>query len=147
MMRRRTIVGQIRLTGVRDTPLSVDEVIAAVSDPGAGGLCVFVGTVRDDDGGRQVSRLDYEAHPAAEKALVDVCSRVAEAVNVTAVAAIHRTGRLAIGDIAVVTAVSAPHRGEAFTACEMLIDDLKTSVPIWKHQVFADGTDEWVGSA
>lgn len=137
---------EVRLIAVRDTPLSVDEVIAAVADPRAGGLCVFIGTVRDSDGGRQVDQLDYEAHPNAEQTLRDVCERVAQSADVTAIAAVHRTGSLAIGDLAVVTAVSAPHRQEAFATCRSLIDDLKTSVPIWKHQLFGDGSDEWVGS-
>lgn len=139
-------MSEIRLLAVRDERLSVDEVIAAVSDPGAGGLCVFIGTVRETDDGRSVVRLDYEAHPSAEQELHNACARVAESADVTAIAAVHRTGSLTIGDVAVVAAVSAPHRHEAFTACRMLIDDLKSSVPIWKHQLFGDGTEEWVGS-
>jgi len=132
--------------GVRETGLSVDEVVAAVTDPAAGGVAVFAGAVRDEDGGRQVSALSYSAHPSAEAELWRVAEQVAIKFPVTAVAAVHRIGDLKIGDLAVVVATSAPHRAEALDACRALIDELKASVPIWKHQVFADGTTEWVGS-
>ncbi|HLJ99907.1 MAG TPA: molybdenum cofactor biosynthesis protein MoaE [Streptosporangiaceae bacterium] len=136
----------VRLVGVRETGLSVDEVVAAVTDPAAGGVAVFAGAVRDEDGGRQVSALSYSAHPSAEAELWRVAEQVAIKFPVTAVAAVHRIGDLKIGDLAVVVATSAPHRAEALDACRALIDELKASVPIWKHQVFADGTTEWVGS-
>jgi molybdopterin synthase catalytic subunit len=135
----------IRLLGIRDTALSVDEVLAAVSDGAAGGTTVFVGTVRDSDEGRPVTSLGYSAHPSVEDVLREVAERVAAAHPVVALAAVHRVGDLAVGDIAVVVAVSSAHRGEAFTACRALIDDLKSQVPIWKHQSFTDGSDEWVG--
>ncbi|MGH8838735.1 MAG: molybdenum cofactor biosynthesis protein MoaE [Jiangellaceae bacterium] len=131
---------------MRDVPLSVDEVLAAVSDPGAGGTCVFVGTVRDVDGGRGVHELEYTAHPSVDEVLRDVADDVAGTFPVRALAAVHRVGDLAVGDIAVVVAASAPHRGEAFDACRRMIDELKKRVPIWKHQLFDDGTEEWVGS-
>jgi len=131
---------------MRDEPLSVDEVLATVSDPGAGGTCVFVGTVRDVDGGRGVHELDYTAHPSVDEVLRDVADDVAGTFPVRALAAVHRVGDLAVGDIAVVVAASAPHRGEAFDACRRMIDELKKRVPIWKHQLFDDGTEEWVGS-
>jgi molybdopterin synthase catalytic subunit len=137
--------GPIRLLAVRDSPLSVDEVLAAVADPAAGGTVVFVGTVRDVDEGKQVGALGYSAHPSVEAALREVAERVAAAHPVRALAAVHRVGDLAIGDLAVVVAVSCPHRGEAFEACRQLIDDLKAQVPIWKHQTFTDGSQEWVG--
>ncbi len=136
---------RVRLTQVRETPLSVDEVLAAVADPAAGGTCVFVGAVRDEDGDRAVSALAYSAHPTAAAQLQAVAEAVAERHEVTAVAATHRVGDLAIGDLAVVVAVSAPHRAEAFAAARDLIDTLKSTVPIWKHQQFDDGADEWVG--
>lgn len=136
----------IRLLALRDTPLSVDEVLGAVSDPAAGGIALFVGTVRDHDGGRSVIRLGYSAHPSAEAVLGEVAGKVASDFPVVALAAVHRIGDLAIGDLAVVVAVACPHRAEAFAACRRLIDDLKGSVPIWKHQRFSDGTDEWVGA-
>jgi molybdopterin synthase catalytic subunit len=137
--------GVLRLLDVRDEPLSVDEVFTAVSDPGAGGVALFVGTVRAQDGGRGVAGLGYSAHPAALDQLRAVAEEVVAAHPVLALAAVHRVGDLAVGDLAVVVGVACPHRGDAFTACRMLIDELKSRVPIWKHQVFDDGGDEWVG--
>jgi molybdopterin synthase catalytic subunit len=135
----------IRLLAVRETALSVDEVLAAVADPVAGGTVVFVGTVRDEDSGKAVEALGYSAHPSVDVALREVAEHVAATHPVTALAAVHRVGDLAVGDLAVVVAASCPHRAEAFTACQALIDELKAIVPIWKNQVFADGSQEWVG--
>jgi molybdopterin synthase catalytic subunit len=140
-------VDTIRLAELRDTPLSADEVLGAVSDPVAGGIALFVGTVRDNDGGRDVVRLEYSAHPSAAAELRRVAEKVAASFGATAVAAVHRVGELAVGDLAVVVAVSCPHRGEAFDACRALIDELKRSVPIWKRQQYAGGGSEWVNGA
>ena len=137
----------IRLAEIREEPLSVEEVRAAVSDPGAGGIALFAGTVRDQDGGQGVVRLSYSAHPSATAELRRVAEKVAAEFGVLALAAVHRVGDLDIGDLAVVVAVACPHRGEAFEACRQLIDTLKHEVPIWKHQRFGDGSSEWVGSA
>ena len=139
-------VETIRLLEIRDTALSVDEVLAAVGDEAAGGTTVFVGTVRDHDHGKPVTGLSYSAHPTAEAELRRVAEKVAADFPVTALAAVHRVGDLRLGDTAVIVAVSCPHRGEAFAASRRLIDDLKREVPIWKHQVFADGSSEWVGA-
>ncbi|MFJ2936783.1 molybdenum cofactor biosynthesis protein MoaE [Streptomyces sp. NPDC087219] len=136
----------MRLLAVRDTPLSPDEVYAAVGDDAAGGTALFVGTVRDHDGGRPVASLAYNAHPGAEAELRRVAEKVAADFPVRAVAAVHRTGHLAVGDIAVIAAVSCPHRAEAFAACARLVEDLKHEVPIWKRQIFVDGDEEWVGA-
>lgn len=136
----------VRLIGLRDCALSLDEVRAAVTDPAAGGIALFAGAVRDNDHRQRVAGLSYSAHPGAEAGLRRVATEVAEKFEVTAIAVVHRTGDLDIGDLAVVAAVSCPHRAEAFDACRMLIDELKASVPIWKHQRFADGSTEWVGS-
>ncbi|GAA2471633.1 molybdenum cofactor biosynthesis protein MoaE [Streptomyces thermolineatus] len=138
--------GPVRLLAVRDDALSVDEVLAAVGDDAAGGTALFVGTVRDHDGGAPVTALSYSAHPSAESELRRVAEKVAADFPVRAMAAVHRVGDLRVGDVAVVVAVSCPHRAEAFEACRRLIDDLKREVPIWKHQTFADGTEEWVGA-
>lgn len=135
----------IRLAQIRDVPLSVDEVLAAVADSGAGGTAMFVGTVRDEDHRRAVTGLGYTAHPQAEDRLREVMEKAVTGYDVRAIAAVHRIGDLAIGDLAVVVAAACPHRDQAFAACRALIDDLKAQVPIWKHQVFADGGDEWVG--
>lgn len=136
----------IRLLAIREHPLSVDEVLTAITDPRAGGTCLFVGTVREVDGGRDVTSLGYEAHPLVTDKLREVAERVVAEVRVRAVAVVHRVGRLEIGDAAVIVGVAAEHRQEAFDACRRLIDDLKREAPIWKHQMFGDGTDEWVGS-
>ena len=136
----------IRLIAVRESELSVDEVRAAVADPAAGGIALFAGAVRDSDHDRGVSGLSYSAHPSAVDELRRVAEVIAEKYPVIGIAAVHRVGDLAIGDLAVVLAVSCPHRAEAFDACRDLIDILKASVPIWKHQRFGDGTAEWVGT-
>ncbi|HEY3923904.1 MAG TPA: molybdenum cofactor biosynthesis protein MoaE [Acidothermaceae bacterium] len=128
----QTPAGVVRLVGIRDLPLSVDEVLAAVADPAAGGTTVFIGTVRSADGGREVNSLRYEAHPDAIVVLRDVAQEVAEKHDAIAIAAVHRTGLLAIGDLAVVVAVAAAHRGEAFAAGKELIDEVKARVPMWK---------------
>ncbi len=137
----------VRLIAVRESELSLDEVRAAVADPAAGGIVLFAGTVRDSDHNLEVSGLSYSAHPSAEDELRRVAEVIAEKFPpVIGIAVVHRVGDLAIGDLAVVTAVSCPHRAEAFGACRELIDMLKASVPIWKHQRFDDGTAEWVGT-
>lgn len=145
------MVEEITLAAVRDTPLSVDEVLDAVADPRAGGTAVFLGTVRDHDHGRGVAELGYSAHPTVEAQLRAVMEKIlsgtfGEGRPVVKLAAVHRVGDLEIGDTAVVVAASAEHRQEAFEACRRLIDDLKAQVPIWKRQSFTDGEDEWVGS-
>ncbi len=136
----------IRLLALRDTPLDVAELLAAVQDPAAGGVVSFTGLVRDHDSGRAVHELEYVAHPDAVAALRAVAEAVAADLPVHGLAAVHRTGLLAVGDVAVVVAASAAHRGQAFEAARRLIDDLKATVPVWKRQVFADGEQEWVGT-
>lgn len=131
---------------ITNVPLSMDAAVASVSAERAGGVVAFVGVVRDHDGGTPVASLDYSAHPSALGHLQSLADRVASRPGVVSVYAAHRVGHLDIGEAAVVLAVSAEHRGEAFEACRDLIDELKASVPIWKHQRFADGRDEWVGT-
>jgi len=136
----------VRLVALRETPLLVDEVLDALGDEEAGGLTVFVGRVRNHDHGLDVLGLEYSAHPTALESLRRVCADVAAEYDVHGVAAVHRVGPLEIGDIAVIVATTAAHRGDAFAASRALIDTLKSEVPIWKHQRFADGTTEWVGT-
>lgn len=136
----------IRLLDIRDSALSADEVLAAIADPAAGGTALFIGTVRNHDHERPVDELGYEAHPDALVQLRQVAERVCADQPVIALAAVHRTGELAIGDAAVIVGVAAAHRDAAFAACRRLIDDLKAEVPIWKHQHFTDGASEWVGA-
>lgn len=136
----------VRLLDVREDALDPAEVLAAVADASAGGVNLFVGAVRDHDHGHDVVRLEYSAHPTAVQVLTEVAEEVAAEFEAVAIAAVHRIGVLEVGDLAVVSAVSAAHRDQAFAASRALIDRLKERVPIWKHQTFADGTDEWVGS-
>jgi molybdopterin synthase catalytic subunit len=149
--------GAVRLVAIEETPLDVAAVLDALGDDAAGGVNVFIGRVRDHDrrggcgtaaygGSEAVAGLDYSAHPSALQRLREVCDQVAARHDVHAVAAVHRVGPLAIGDIAVIAATAAAHRGESFAATRDLIDTLKSEVPIWKHQRFADGSDEWVGT-
>ncbi|KEZ36322.1 molybdopterin synthase [Frankia sp. CcI156] len=139
-------VARVTLAEIRDGVLSVDECMAAVRSPGVGGIALFVGTVRGHDQGRGVTDLTYQAHPRAGTEIARVAGDVAATAPVLAVAVVHRTGHLAVGDTAVIVAVGAAHRAEAFAACRRLIDDIKEQVPIWKHQIFADGAAEWVGA-
>lgn len=137
----------MRLVDVRDTPIDAAEVLAAVGDPAAGGIALFVGTVREQDHGDAVTHLEYSAHPTVVARLHELAAEIAAEHDAVAVAALHRVGVLAVGDVAVVSAVAAAHRGSAFDASRVLIDRLKAEVPIWKHQVFADGAEEWVDHA
>jgi molybdopterin synthase catalytic subunit len=136
----------VRLLDLRETALDAAEVLAAVEDPAAGGVNLFVGAVRDHDGGAEVDHLDYSAHPTALDRMREVAEQVAAEFDALALAAVHRVGTLHIGDVAVVVAASAAHRGDAYDASRALIDRLKATAPIWKHQVFADGREEWVGT-
>lgn len=140
------VVSEVVLADIRETPLSVDEVIGAVRHPRAGGIATFIGVVRERDHGHVVETLDYTSHPSAPQVLRDLAERLATGAEVIRVAVVHRVGHLEIGDLAVVVAVSAAHRGPALQVCRELVDTLKTTVPIWKHQVFDDGSDEWVGT-
>ncbi len=137
--------GRSTYAAVTDAPLSVDGLLARVSDPRVGGIGLFIGVIRDVDEGTTVDSLDYTRHPSAAEALQACADRVAACYDVLTVAVEHRTGHLEIGDLAVVVAVGAVHRGPALEACRRLIDDLKAQVPIWKEQHFADGTASWVG--
>jgi molybdopterin synthase catalytic subunit len=119
-----------------------------VAHHSAGAVVAFAGVVRDHDGGRTVTRLEYSAHPSAEQTLADVAAEIAaESQGVRAIAVSHRVGTLNIGDAALVAAVAADHRGAAFETCARLVDRVKERLPVWKHQYFADGSDEWVNSA
>lgn len=137
---------RVRRASVGEEPISVAAMAAAVADPRCGAVVTFDGVVRDHDGGRGVLALDYSAHPLAEQALAEVARDVAAAHGDVIVAIAHRVGPLAVGDTALACAVAAPHRKLAFSACDMLVDEVKARVPIWKHQRFADGGTEWVGA-
>lgn len=133
------------LCALRDQPLSVDEAIAAVRRPDAGGIAVFLGVVRDHNDGRAVTLLEYEAYDSmAEKEMRAIAAELERELPGVTVAVVHRTGRLEIGDLAVVCAASAPHRDQAFSACRALIDRIKERVPIWKRE-HGEGGPHWVG--
>lgn len=125
-------------------PLSVEDLATLVSAPSAGAVVTFAGVVRDHDHGRSVDALAYEGHPSAQAVIEEVAADLAARHPVIAVAVTHRVGELKIGDTALACAVSAAHRRQAFEACADLVDDVKRRLPIWKHQTFTDGTDEWV---
>ena len=148
-------------------PISVAQAIAAVESDTAGAVVSFSGVVRNHDGGKPVERLSYSAHPTAHQVMADVVAQLAaehaghalgtDAVGTDAVGtaaggepvriwAAHRVGMLEIGDPALVCAVSASHRGQAFEVCSELVDRIKEQVPIWKEQFFSDGSVEWVGA-
>jgi molybdopterin synthase catalytic subunit len=133
---------------VGEQPLDVAEHAELVEQAAAGAVVTFAGVVRDHDGGRGVLALDYSAHPTAEKVVTQVAAAVAaRAAGVRAIAVSHRVGRLQVGDVALACAVAADHRREAFATCAELVDEVKRLLPVWKHQSFVDGSDEWVGSA
>jgi molybdopterin synthase catalytic subunit len=126
-------------------PLSLDRAIAAVAHAGAGAVVTFVGTVRDVNDGRPVTLLEYEAYESMARAEMGrIASEIEREIAGTRVAVHHRIGSLRVGDAAVVCAASAPHRGEAFRACRLLIDRVKERVPIWKREHGPDGP-YWVG--
>jgi molybdopterin synthase catalytic subunit len=130
-------------------PLSVDEALAFIADPAAGGTCVFIGTVRDhSDGGRDVTGLTYEAwEELAADRLRELAADLFDRWPIEKVALLHRTGHLKVGDASVVVAVSSAHRPEAFEACRHSIERLKVDVPIWKKESFVSGASEWVMGA
>ncbi len=132
------------LARVTEEPLSVAEHEAAVGDKAAGAVVSFAGVVRDHDGGRSVTELEYVGHPTAADLIAEIAAEFAARPEVQGVAVSHRVGRLAIGDVALACAVSAAHRGQAFAACAELVDEVKARLPIWKRQVFTDGAEEWV---
>jgi molybdopterin synthase catalytic subunit len=132
------------LCEISTEPLSADAHQAAVTGPASGAIVVFSGVVRDHDHGRPVVSLEYVGHPSAAEVLQACRAEILADPLVHAVAVSHRIGELQVGDAALVAAVSAAHRAEAFAACGRLVDIVKKRLPIWKRQVFPDGTDEWV---
>ena len=136
------MTGRIELT---EGPLAIDPVAAAVGRPGAGGIALFVGAVRDEADGRAVTLLEYDAYrPMALAEMTRIVQELEAAQPEVRLAVSHRVGALQVGDVAVVCAASAPHRPEAFAACRRLIDEIKARVPIWKREHGPDGA-YWVG--
>ena len=129
---------------VSEEGLSVAEHEALVRHPAAGAVVSFSGVVRDHDGGREVSLLEYVGHPSAEEILAEIAAEFGTLAEVEALAVSHRVGVLKVGDTALACAVASAHRQEAFALCGRLVDEVKHRLPIWKRQVFADGSEEWV---
>jgi molybdopterin synthase catalytic subunit len=135
----------IRQVGISESPLDVNQALRLVSGPEIGGIALFVGTVRNRDHDAAVISLDYTQHPRAVDVLTRCAEETADHHDVLAIAVQHRVGHLEVGDIAVVVAVGAVHRGEALAACAHLINTLMAEVAIWKEQHFTSGHSEWVG--
>jgi molybdopterin synthase catalytic subunit len=137
---------RVVLADVVDRDITVDEVAAVVATDRDGAVVTFAGVVRDHDGGKGVTALEYEGHPSAAEVIAEVARTIAEAHPDVRIAVLHRVGALGVGDVALAAAVASPHRAEAFVACGALVDLVKEQVPIWKHQRFTDGSDEWVAA-
>jgi len=138
---------EVVLAEVRGTPVSAGELIGLVAGRDRGAVVTFDGVVRDHDspGRGAVTLLDYEGHPGAGAVIADVAAVVAATSGAAAVAVVHRTGPLRVGECALAVAVAAAHREDAFVTAARLVDEVKERLPVWKHQHFADGSDEWVG--
>lgn len=128
-------------------PISASQLAEEVASHSSGAILTFSGNVRDHDHGKSVESLRYEIHPTSSQILSETVEEIASRHNLTGIAVAHRYGEIPIGETAFVVAVAAAHRGEAFAACSELVDEIKAKIPIWKHQVFTDGTDEWVNCA
>lgn len=144
MSRLRPPARRVVLVEMVDTPLDVAAHAAAVSDPAAGAVVTFTGVVRDNDHGRTVTGIEYVGHPTAATVLAEVAEEVARRSTAEALAVSHRVGELAVGELAIVVAVSGVHRGEAFQTAAQLVTEVKHRLPVWKRQIFDDGTEEWV---
>ena len=138
---------KIRLARLRSTPLNVEALRLAITEPAGGAIALFVGIVRNHDDGKSVTALSYSAHPSASERLVEVLSKYAANAEVLALAVEHRIGDLHVGDIAVICGVTSAHREVAFEVCSALIEEIKNEVPIWKNQSFVDGSNEWIGAS
>lgn len=132
---------------VTDAPIHIQELSKLVVNPHSGAVVTFCGDVRDHDGGKEVAALLYEIHPSAPEQIKLITQSVIGRFEIENVAVAHRFGDIAIGETAFAVAVSAAHRQAAFDACSAIVDEVKAKLPIWKHQKFTDGTDEWVNCA
>lgn len=138
---------ELILASVTSDEISIDNLINLVRDEDCGAVVAFTGDVRNHDGGKQVATLTYEIHPTAPEQIKIIAQSVIDGCDVVKVALAHRFGEIPMGDTAFAVAVSAHHRQSAFDVCSALVDEIKAKLPIWKHQVFVDGTDEWVNTA
>jgi molybdopterin synthase catalytic subunit len=132
---------------VTDAPVHIQELSKLVANPHSGAVVTFCGDVRDHDGGKEVASLLYEIHPSAPEQIKLITQSIIGRFEIEKVAVAHRYGDIAIGETAFAVAVSAAHRQAAFDACAAIVDEVKAKLPIWKHQKFTDGSDEWVNCA
>lgn len=146
-MRNNEPMKSLVLAELSENVLEPTFFMKIVADTRAGAIVTFSGDVRNHDNGKSVTSLEYEAHPDAKKIMETVTNAVVQKHDVIKVAVGHRYGPIAMGESAFVVAVSAAHRKEAFEACQEIVDEVKANLPVWKHQVFADGSDEWVNFA
>ena len=144
---RGQAAARVARAGVIREPVSIPELAAAVQDRAAGAVVTFEGVVRDHDRGREVTAIAYSAHPSADEVIVRIARETAEQSGLRAVAVVHRIGELGVGDPELGVAVSADHRAPAFEAVRDIVEEIKKRLPVWKHQLFADGTREWSGCA
>jgi molybdopterin synthase catalytic subunit len=132
---------------VTDAPVNIAELSKLVTNPQSGAVVTFCGDVRNHDGGKEVASLLYEIHPSAPEQIKLIAESIIDRFDIEKVAVAHRYGNIAIGETAFAVAVSAAHRQAAFDACAAIVDEVKAKLPIWKHQKFTDGTDQWVNCA
>ena len=132
---------------VTDAPVNIAELSKLVTNPQSGAVVTFCGDVRNHDGGKEVASLLYEIHPSAPEQIKLIAESIIDRFDIEKVAVAHRYGNIAIGETALAVAVSAAHRQAAFDACAAIVDEVKAKLPIWKHQKFTDGSDEWVNCA
>ena len=132
---------------VTDAPVHIQELSKLIANPHSGAVVTFCGDVRDHDGGKEVASLLYEIHPSAPEKIKEITQSVIGHYDIEKVAVAHRYGDIAIGETAFAVAVSAAHRQAAFDACSAIVNAVKDQLPIWKHQKFTDGSDEWVNCA
>ena len=132
---------------VTNAPVHIQELSKLVANPHSGAVVTFCGDVRNHDGGKEVASLLYEIHPSAPEQIKLITESVMGRFEIEKVAVAHRYGDIAIGETAFAVAVSAAHRHAAFDACAAIVDEVKAKLPIWKHQKFTDGTDQWVNCA
>lgn len=141
------VPGEVVFAAVSETPIDANTAWDAVESDHTGAVVTFGGIVRNHDGGREVLKLSYSAHPTANARMGELVAEVASRHSGTRLWAAHRVGDLQIGDAALIAAAAAAHRGQAFDACRDLVETVKAHVPVWKEQFFADGEVQWVGSA
>ena len=137
------VPARVAVAAISDQPLDAVRIAGLVSDDRAGATVTFAGVVRNHDHGREVTGIEYVGHPSADAVIAAIADEMVGRAGVHGVVVAHRVGTLAVGDVALVAAVSASHRAEAFGTCSELVEQVKARLPIWKRQLFSDGSTEW----